>query len=247
MDENTVVSNQAEQAAQGDAAQGAVHNEAEVKTETGVTTGAAVLQEKTDAEKFSFALKKRVDEELQKREPELAKKYESDLKLAQEIRNAFTGKSDSDIVNDLTAAQVKAFAAENSISEGLAREIIELRRATKHTPVEIKKEEPASKEKPSDTWAQRLQRQREAIQAEHGVDVLAELSDADEAAVLRGEMDLNEVFARRSQESQESLPSVNRGTAAAVSPKTYKDMTDDEYDAFRARLRQEGQIPIRSD
>ncbi len=245
MEENTVVNPQDGQAAQGDAAQGAANTEAEAKTpETGVSTGDAAPQERTDAERFSYALKKRVEEERQKMAQESAMKYADDLKFAQEVRQAFAGKGDSDIMNDLLSAQARVFAEENNISEGLALEFIRLRRAAKAPTVDISQEEPPRKEEPAqDAWMTHLARQREAIRATHGVDVLEGLSQEEEAAILKGDMDLNEVFNRRAP-----LPPVNRGVSATEGPAfDLSKMTDEQYKAFRDELRQKGQIKIRSD
>lgn len=248
MEENTVVNNPAEQTTQGDAAQAAAQEQAEVKTpETGVTTEAAAPQEKTSAERFSFALKKRVEEERQKVEAETARKFEGDLRFASEVRRAFQGKGDDDIVSDLISAQARAFAQENGISEGLAREFIELRRAANQGAAPVRKEDPAPATKADDIWLARLAHQRENIKVVYGVDVLEGLSAEDEAAVLRGEMDLNEVFAKFEQAG--TPPPVNRGSAGAVKPKPLLDESTslEEYEAFRARLKREGQIEIRRD
>ncbi|NLD51877.1 MAG: hypothetical protein GX650_03175 [Clostridiales bacterium] len=245
MEENTVVNPQDGQAAQGDAAQGAARTEAEVKTpETGVNTGDAAPQEKTDAERFSFALKKRVDEERQKIEQESLKKYENDLTFATEVRKAFAGKGDQDIMSDLLSAQARVFATENGISEELAREFIELKRAVKPPTVDKPKEEAPHQDNANDAWMARLAKQRDAIKADHGVDVLEGMSEAEESAVMSGNMDLNEVFAHR---NQNKTPPVNRGVATQPTPKDYSKMTDDEYAAFRKQLSRQGKIDIRSD
>ena len=246
MDENTVVNTPVEQDAQGDAALGAAQNVATDSTETGVNTGAAAPQEKSTAERFAYALKQRVLEETAKLEKSQAQKYEGDLKLAQEVRKAFVGKDDAAIVGDLLAAQVKVFAAENNISETLAREFIDLKRSAKQMDVSPKKAEPLPATDPlSDTWLIRLSRQRAAIQEAHGMDVLEDLSPEEESRVMKGEIDLNEVFAMRSKAAMP--PPVNRGTSNQPAPKDFTRMSDEEYEESRKLLQREGRIDYRSD
>lgn len=246
MDENTVVNTPVEQNTQGDAAERAVQNVATDTTETGVTTGAAAPQEKSTAERFAYALKQRVLEETAKLEKAQAQKYESELKLAQEVRRAFAGKDDTAIVGDLLEAQVKVFATENNISETLARQFIELKRSTKQMDVSPKKDEPLPATDPlSDTWLARLARQRAAIQEAHGMDVLEGLSQEEESRVMKGEMDLNEVFAMRSKAAMP--PPVNRGTSNQPAPKDFSRMSDEEYEESRKLLQREGRIDYRSD
>lgn len=246
MDENTVVNTPVEQNTQGDAAERAVQNVATDTTETGVTTGAAAPQEKSTAERFAYALKQRVLEETAKLEKAQAQKYESELKLAQEVRRAFAGKDDTAIVGDLLEAQVKVFATENNISETLARQFIELKRSTKQMDVSPKKDEPLPATDPlSDTWLARLARQRAAIQEAHGMDVLEGLSQEEESRVMKGEMDLNEVFAIRSKAAMP--PPVNRGTSNQPAPKDFSRMSDEEYEESRKLLQREGRIDYRSD
>lgn len=246
MDENTVVNTPVEQNTQGDAAERAVQNVATDTTETGVTTGAAAPQEKSTAERFAYALKQRVLEETAKLEKAQAQKYESDLKLAQEVRRAFGGKDDTAIVGDLLEAQVKVFATENNISETLARQFIELKRSTLQMNVSPKKAEPLPATDPlSDTWLARLARQRAAIQEAHGMDVLEGLSQEEESRVMKGEMDLNEVFAIRSKAAMP--PPVNRGVSNQPAPKDFSRMSDEEYEESRKLLQREGRIDYRSD
>ncbi len=245
MEKNTVVNIPEEQAPQGDAAVEAVQNEAAEQTpETGEITQDAAAQEKSASERFSHALKIRVSEERAKAEREIAKQFEPDVQFAKSVRRYFSGKADADIVKDLTEVQVQVFAQQKGISEELAREFLELKGGIATSQVQEKPAEPAQTSV-SDTWMARLARQREAIQAQHGVDVVEDLSDEEEALVMRGEMDLNEVFALRSQ--REATPPVNRGMATKATPKDPADMTDAEYEAFREELRRKGKIDVRSD
>ena len=247
MDENTVVIPQAEQNPQGDAAVGTVQNAATDNPETGVTTEAAAPQEKSASERFAYALKQRVSEERTKLEKEQAQKYANDLRLAQEVRKAFSGKDDTSIVTDLLEAQVKVFASENGISEALARKFIELERKAKPDSLtsESKADTSPAASMASDAWLARLARQRDTIKATHGVDVLDGLSESEERQIMQGELDLNEVFSMRSK--AQTPPPVNRGVASQAAPINYNNMTDDEYRALRARLNREGQIDIRSE
>ena len=148
-------------------------------------------------------------------------------------------------MSDLLSAQARVFATENGISEELAREFIELKRAVKPPTVDKPKEEAPHQDNANDAWMARLARQRDAIKADHGVDVLEGLSEAEESAVMSGNMDLNEVFAHRNQNNP---PPVNRGVSATEGPAfDLSKMTDEQYKAFRDELRQKGQIKIRSD
>lgn len=243
MDENTVVTNPMEQAAQGDAAQVAVQDAVADQPETGVTTEAAAPQEKSASERFAYALKMRVSEESAKIERETAKKFEPDASFAQNVRRYFPGKTDADIENDLIAAQVKVEAQRKGISEELAREIIELRNGIMRPNTPVKQSaSPAETTPASDAWLNRLARQRDAIKAAHGVDVLETLTDEEEAQVMQGDMDLQEVFSKRTH-----TPPVNRGVANQPAPKDFSKMTDAEYDAFRKELTRKGRIDVRSD
>ena len=248
MDENTVVKTPEGQAPQGDATGVGVQNVATDAPETGVKTGAAAPQEKSEAERFAFALKQRTLEEKAKLEKALPEKYALDLKLAQEVRRTFAGKDDTAIVSDLLDARAKVFATENGISEALARKFIELERATAAVAPEApakKAESAPATAQVSDAWLARLAHQREAIQNAHGVDVLEGITAEEEAQVMKGELDLNEVFAVRSKAA--TPPPVNRGASKQAGTPDFKHMSEAEYEAFRETLRKEGTIPIRSD
>jgi hypothetical protein len=191
-------------------------------------------------------LKQRTNEEKAKLEKDLPQKYAPDLKLAQEVRRAFIGKDDTAIVNNLLDAQAKVFAEENGISEALARKFIDLERATGAVaPAKTAESVPATTAKASDAWLTRLAHQRDAIQKAQGVDVLEGLTTEEEAQVLQGNLDLNEVFSMRSKAG--APPPVNRGPSAQAGTPDFKHMTMDAYDNYREKLRIEGQIPIRSD
>lgn len=238
MDTENTVENTQEQATPGDAADKAVQAVHDDVSETGDTQsgGAAPQTSNDEPQRFSFALKKRLEEERPKIAREVEARYAAEIGFAENIRKAFGGMSDEQIINDLTEAQVKAFAKDNGVPESMARRFIELERAANGLVPPRKtsktKEAPAPESTKNDVWMSRLAKQRQALLDAHGVDVLDGMSEEEEALVMNGETDFQEIFSKR---AKGKTPPVNRNTSAANTVVDFDKMSDAEFEAYRRK------------